>query len=213
MVATIVMPKSQKRREKKPNRVGPKVDLGVPPRINAALKVKHVFRFIAQSGIVDTPVYGYDMLGLNAIATSATGASSAIAAVKIHRVRGWCAGTTAQTVGINWQGPYAEPSLITNTAMGTAEPGRFDEAPPPGSAASFWVSYSERANVLFTLTGPTAMEVDVVCTVILNNATKLASIVTYVSSGLTAGLIYFGPLDKQTGAPKLLPAAPAVYYG
>ncbi len=205
--------KSQNRREKKPNRVGPKVDLGSPPRINAAVKSKHVFRFIAQSGLVDTPIYGYDLLGLQAVSTSATGANSMIASVKIHRVKGWCGGTTSQTIGINWQGPYAEPTLISDTVVGTAEPGRFNEIPPPGSAASFWVSYAERANVICTLTGPTSMIVDVHCTIVLNNATKLGSLVAYVSSGLTAGQIYFGPLDKQTGAPKLLPAAPAVYYG
>ncbi len=187
---------------------------GGPPAIDLSVKVKrHTFRFVATAACTDQPVYGYDLLGMQGAATTATGVTNIIAAIKIRHVDYYLGGTTGQTAGINWQGSYASPALLADVAIGTAEVAGRRSYPPQGSAASFWISYSERTGVFFTVNGPTNMVVDVCCDFTINNGTKLSLVTSSPSSGLSPGLVYFGPLDKNSGSPKLIPAGPALYYG
>ncbi len=189
------------------------MDLGGPPRFDEAMTVKHRFRFVATGSSTDKPVYGFDLLGLSATATSTTGTTADFAAVKIHSVTLYVGGTTGQNFGLNWQGQFAKPSLKSDGAVGTAEIAKLHCVPPKGSGASFWVGYTERSNTLFTLSGPTGMTVDVVVSAVINNATKLSNLITYPSSGLLVGAHYLGPLDKQSGSPVFIPVSPAAYYG
>ncbi len=186
---------------------------GTPPAIDQLPTCRMNFRFNCSQAVTDQPIYGYDLLGLIGAATSATGVTGIVAGVKIHQIRIYYGSNSGSSVGLVWADANNKPMLKSDTLVGTAEPATFAAIPPKNSGAAFWHSYAERAQTIFTLTAPLSAIIDVMCTIVLTNGTKTGSVQTYVSSGLTAGLLYLGPLDKQTGAPKIFPVAPAAYYG
>ncbi len=192
--------------------------LKVPPRIEATIRSQHVFRFSANAALSAVPVAGYDLLGLVAMATSATGVTSLLAGVRIRRVELWAPAQAAaqNTLNINWVGnTFQQPKRSVDTAMNSAIPGYTWSTPPPGTDASMWIGYPQRSTTYFTVDGPNATVVDVHVEIVLNNASLLGSAggtPTYTSSGLTVGSVYFGPLDKNTGSPKMIPVGMS-YYG
>lgn len=209
------MPKSKKVRQGAGRQSGVLALKGSPQARDLTCWVRqHTFRFNVSNAITVEPVYGYDMLGLIAAATSATGATSVISAVRLKQVILYSSGTNAASLGIIWAGGHSVPSMMSTTVLGTAEPAMMVYVPPPESEASFPISYNERANTYFTITAPTGTIIDVVVDFLLANGVVTSpAYVTYVSSGLVTGQLYYGPLDKQTGAPKIFPVAPVSYYG
>jgi len=186
----------------------------VPSRDLVMKTTRHTFRFNVSGALTSQPIYGYDFLGLVAASTSATGATSVLSGVKLRRITLYSSGSNASSLGLVWAGAYAKPTMTSDTVLGTAEPAVFATAPPSGSAASFWISYAERATQYCAISAPTGTIIDVVADILWANGTVTSSAyVTYVSSGLVAGQLYFGPLDKQTGAPKIFPVTPVAYYG
>ncbi len=191
------------------------------PKLELAIKTKHRFRFMmpVSAGVTRQPVTGNDLLGLLGVATSATGVTSIVAAVKIHsitiRVPNYASSIASQFASVFWDGQtYQAPSIPSEVAMSMAKPAVVVSQPPPQSDASFWITYGSRAATIFRLTAPQLSVIDLNCTIILQNATLLqeGGILTYVSSGLTAGQVYFGMLDKNTGTPKITPVE-VTYYG
>ncbi len=189
-----------------------------PPKIEGTIRSQHTFRFSANASLAATPVAGYDLLGLAAMATSSTGATSLLAAVRIRRVELWAPAIAGgqNALNINWVGnTFQQPRRMVDTAMNSAIPGYSSSTPPAGSDASMWVGYPQRSTTYFTLDGPTSSVVDIHVEIVLNNASLLGSaggVPTYTSSGLVVGQVYFGQLDKNSGSPHLIPVGMS-YYG
>lgn len=184
-----------------------------PPAINAYPSFRKTFRFSVGTGITNQPVIGYDLLGLLGVATSTTGVRSIVAGVKIHSISIWASnsGTNQSTPDVFWAGDYQKPQKKLDTSIGSAEPAYVRVVPPPNSTASFWISYGVGAGTKFTITAPVGALVDLDAEIVLSNGGVTPTIV-YVSSGLTLGDVVFGPLDHNTGTPRLIPVD-VTYYG
>ncbi len=190
----------------------------MPPKIKATIQTHHVFRFAASGALSQRAVAGYDLLGMVGVATSATGVTSLLAGVRIKRVDLWAPASQSSqnTLNVNWVGnTFQRPERYVDTAINSAVPGHICSYPPPGTDASQWIGYAQRSTTYFTVDGPTASIVDVSVEIVFNNSQLLGSpggYPTYTSSGLTTGIAYYGPLDKNTGSPVLIPVGMA-YYG
>lgn len=64
------------------------------------------------------------------------------------------------------------------------------------------------------ITAPANSIIDLVAHVVLQNGQALGALtpITYSSSGLTLGYVYYGELDKNSGAAKFVPIEVG-YYG
>ncbi len=188
----------------------------MPKKFDTSVMVTHRFRYSANGALALTPVTGLDLLGAIGVATSATGITNALAAVRIKSVEAWCPATSgAISLDVIFLGSsYVAPHRTSDVSMGYTVPSHVKCVPTPGSEPSLWISYNNRNATYFTINGPSATTVDVVLDIIYMNGGVLSNgnVITYVTSGVTAGLIYFGPLDKNTGSPKLIPSDVA-YYG
>ncbi len=206
------------KRRRRVQRRGTLEHVTMPPKIQATIQSSHVFRYAASGALSSRAVAGYDLLGMVGVATSATGVSSILAGVRIKRVDLWvpASQSSQNTLNINWVGStFQRPERFVDSAINSAIPGHISSRPPAGSDASQWIGYAQRNTTYFTVDGPTATVMDVSVEIVLNNSQLLGGaggIPTYTSSGLTSGTLYFGPLDKNTGSPTLIPVGMA-YYG
>jgi hypothetical protein len=186
-----------------------------PPQILETIRVqRHTFRFQAGSGVSARPIAGFDLLGLLGVATSATGVSSILASVRIVRISIYSPTATTNVTypAIVWSGENnSEFKIVSDAGMDTSRPGVVTAVPPRLGDAGWWYRYESRAQVVVQLTVPISSIVDVEADIVFNNSTKGGTILTYVSSGLTAGQLLWGPLDHNTGAPVLNPFGPTYY--
>lgn len=176
----------------------------------------HIFKFTVPSGgVTNQPVTGYDLLGLQGVAISSTGVNSMFASVRMLRARVRCQSALTNTPVVNWTwyGQQDSAQGYYDIAMGAkdnADTGWL--VPPAHSSASFWVDYSLRANTFALVTAPVTSEVELEVEYVNLNAAVNGTTIAFVSSGLTVGGQYFGPLDHQTGSPKIIPSLVS-YYG
>ncbi len=189
----------------------------LPPSRDLRLAGIHTFRFKNTTGVTDRAVDRTDLLGLLGTATSASAVASLFESVKIHRIDLWTIGanstSTTQSVAVKWSGLASGqdwPELVSTTTLGVAQPSHLTSSPPPGSLASFCISKAT-AGTIFTITAPANTIIDLRCSFVMQNA-QSSAIVSYVSSGLTAGFCVFGPLDHASGTPVFIPEL-VTYYG
>lgn len=183
------------------------VDIWVAPKRDLAIRVGHTFRFQNTAGTTNVQVQVKDLLGLVAAATAATTLTSCLCAIKLSRVtvRTPAAAAAFAAPTIQWNGlNYESPQYLNEVSLGTAEPAVLVSKPPRGSDPSFWLSQATGAStVVFIISAPVNSITDVECTVIFQNASTLGNIapLTYTgSSGLTAGYVYFGNLDRSASS-------------
>ncbi len=189
-----------------------------PPKVDLSVKFRHVFRFSNSSGATNQPVAVADLLGLLAVATGATAITSIISAIKIQKlvIRTPAAAAGQVTPAVQWLGlTYENPSVMSQTALGTADPTVLVSRPPKMADSSFWITKSMTAGTtICSVSAPQNSVIDLHATLFLTNAQTLTgqTPVTYSSSGLTAGYLYFGELDKNSGSAKFIPVQVS-YYG
>lgn len=184
------------------------------------LSLRKTFRFSnGVNGITAQPVTVGDLLGLVGTATSATGVTSNLAAVKIQRItiRTPSTSQSNNAPSLQWLGSfYSDPRIMNEGALGSAFPTVLSEAPPPASDAAMWIEKAQGSStIIVSVTAPQGSVIDLDCIIKFANAANvtLQSPLTYVSSGLTTGYTYFGCLDKNTASPKIIPYGPISYYG
>ncbi len=186
----------------------------MPKRLVVSMSGSHVFRFVS-SGLSTTTVTNVDILGLLGVATSATGVTALFASARVRQITMYApsSSTSVLAMDVTWKGMnYVKPVRTSDVALCSTQPGMVRSRPPKGADAGNWFSFAAGTQTLFLISGPATITVDVHVDYVLANATALGTVATYVSSGLTAGYVYFGYLDKNTGAPKLIPSD-VVGYG
>ncbi len=205
--------KTQQRRRRAASSNSKKMTLTNPPPITAYPAFRKTFRFLVGNGVTNQPVIGYDLLGLLAVATSPSGATSILSAVKIHSCSIWVSNVANATAfpDVFWTGSYAKTQKTIDISTGSSVPAHVRSVPPVGSDAAMWCSYQTGAATKLTLTCPANSVVDLDCSVIMTNF-GVNPVVGYTSTGLTAGGVFFGPLDHNTGVPKIIPLD-VTYYG
>ncbi len=189
-----------------------------PPPRQLVVTISRVFRFVTTNAQSGYNIEVQDILGLIGVATSATGVTSLFTAGRIRYVEMWAPASSGAQVNpdITWLGAnYPEPSRFNNAVMGSATPSHIKSYPPKdGNAdAGNWFVAASSTLQLVRLVVPAASVVDISVDLKMQNATalNLGNPLTYTSSGLTAGYVYFGYLDKSSGAAKLIPADVTAY--
>ncbi len=207
------MPNKTQQRRRRAASKQTKMSVSAPPTITAYPAFRKTFRFLVSNGVTNQPVIGYDLMGLLAVATSAAGATSILSAVKIHSCSIWVSNVANATAfpDVFWTGSYAKPQKTLDISSGSSQPAYVRSVPPAGSDAAMWCSYQTGSATKMTLTAPANAIVDLDCSVIMTNY-GVNPVVGYTSSGLTAGGVFFGPLDHNTGTPKIIPLD-VTYYG
>lgn len=189
----------------------------VPMTKLLTLRGTQVFRFAASGALSAVSIQTQDLLGLYGIATSATGVTAAFSGVSIKWVRLWVPSSapSQQSIQFNWVGlNYVRPELYVGNAIGSALPATMEFRPPPKSDCGMWITTNMGSAVKwFVISCPSSTVVSVKLTYEFQNGTQqqTGAPLTYTSSGLTAGYMYYGMLDKSSGAPKLAPGGN--YYG
>jgi len=193
-----------------------------PSRVRLSVATKsQTFRFSASSGLTGASIYSTDFLGLLATATAATTLTSILASIRIKKITIYST-PTAASVNVNaeilWAGnQQKEQARFNDASVGTALPTCVSSRPPRSSDVSKWIDGSVTSFVVCKLTVPSASIVDVVMDINYHNQIVYYTPLTYTgSSGLSAGYVYFGPLDRVSsgpGATKLNPLGNVVYYG
>ncbi len=212
--------KKQRRANRKATRMAREAQMlsSQPPPRQLVVTISKVFRFVTTNALTGYNIEVQDILGLIGVATSATGVTSLFTAGRIKYIEMWAPAAAAAQVNpdIIWLGAnYPEPSRINNAVMGSATPSHIKSYPPKdGNAdAGNWFVGASSTLQLVRLIVPAAAVVDISVDLKMQNATalNLGNPLTYTSSGLTAGYVYFGYLDKSSGAPKLIPADVTAY--
>jgi len=198
------MPRQKTQKKSRPQ--FPK-DVWVAPKRDLALTAGHTFRFQNTAGTTNVQIQIKDLLGLMATATAATTLTSLFCGIKIKRltIRTPAAAAAFASPTIQWNGlNYERPQYLNESTLGTAEPAVLVSVPPKGSDPSFWLSQATgAATVVVIISAPVNSIVDLDCTVILQNGSTLGNVapLTYSgSSGLTAGYVYYGNLDRSASS-------------
>ncbi len=189
----------------------------VAPMRDLAVRFGHTFRFGNSVGATNEPVQVKDLLGLIAVATAATTLSSAICAIKIKKItiRSPATGAANAFATVQWNGlQYEAPQYNNEVALGSAEPTVLVSKPPRGSDPAFWISQATGlTTVVCFITAPINSIIDLDATVVLQNASVLGNIAPagYTgSSGLSAGYIMFGALDRSASS-RFIPTQVSYY--
>lgn len=170
----------------------------------ASCRFKTVARFANSTSTVSATVSAANIgTALGVLATSATNSYPVIVSARIKRVRIWTLPSTSTTTtcAIQWLGSTGNTNASqvehSDTSLSTAEPAFVDSVPPPDSSASWWFATdgSVTTPLLFiSASGPSVVDVFVDCVLSDGNA-----MTAYTSSGMTAGRVYYSPLQGASG--------------
>jgi len=191
-----------------------------PPKVSLTPQCKMTFRFQAGSASSFDAIGSTDLVGLLGVATAATTVTSMVSAVRIRRLTIYAPAAAGGNTNseIIWVGNQQRVDSRYNSAtVGSALPSVTSSKPPPMSDCGKWIDGSVTAFTVCKLTFPAGAIVDLKVDIKLHNQIVYYSPVTYTgSSGLTAGYVYFGPLDRLANGAlnsKLIPTGGVVYYG
>ncbi len=208
---------SRQRRTMGRSRMPPSLE---PPKVSLTPQSRMTFRFQAGAGVSFDAIGSQDLVGLLAVATSATALSSIVSAVKIRRISIYAPAAAAGNTNseVIWVGNQQRVDARYNSAtVGSALPSVTHSKPPPASDCGKWIDGAVTPFTVCKLTFPIGSIVDLQCSIKFHNQIVYYSPQTYTgSSGLTAGYVYFGPLDRVANGAlnaKLIPTGGVVYYG
>jgi len=191
----------------KKNKTPMEDDGNVAPMRDLAVRTGHTFRFQNTAGTTNVQIQVKDLLGMMATATAATTLTALFCAIKIKRItiRTPAAAAAFAAPTVQWNGlNYEAPAYNNKVILSSAGEARLISRPPRNSDPSFWISQATGATtVVMIITAPVNSITDLDVTFIIQNGTTLGNIapLTYSSSsGLTAGYVYYGNLDRSASS-------------
>ncbi len=209
------MQQKRNKRTKKPARVEPRDRLrrNIPQYLASGPTYTRTIRYQCDGGTAVT-ISGAHILDSIFMATGTTSGARIFSAVKIERLRLWCAGNISTTdstaligvqIGIEWMGSqFARDQKLQDEALGMQN-AFLDTTPPTNSMASWWIvsgSATDTTNAvgnLFRLNGPDGSILDVQVSYTMIDDESTISVVRSVSAA-TRGKLYYSPLDGPAGA-------------
>jgi len=114
--------------------------------------------------------------------------------VKLKHIQMWNANisNTAHTISLEWARTYPfgnKTSIISDTALGTSEPAHVNVYPPKDSYSRVWLSGSDEAKPLFTLSLCKGTIIDITLQYVVNINAQ-SNIAAVPVPALPAGTLY-----------------------
>lgn len=168
-----------------------------PPQLSTNITIKHRYRFRSTSGSAEV-ILDNEFVSIVGIMTTVANSQGRLIAgsCKVHEIEIWTPPASqgaAATCSVEWAGTQFSPSSeASDTTVSVAVPAHVKTAPPPGSAASFWMQVS--SSNMCTITAPTGSIIDVVATHILLDTGAVGASYT-VGTAPTIGIMFYPPLD------------------
>jgi hypothetical protein len=164
------------------------------------LKTTQKFRFQAGGAVTRESVTRGMLLNLVTMATTTTNQFRLYGAVKLKSVSLWAVpsstSTTQQTASLEWKGTYAPSIVVADTSMGNARPLYVHSRPQGNSSERWWSIFNQQeAEVLFQITGPAGMIIDVELTMRLQDDEGPMAGENGTGAASTVGVIYINYLD------------------
>jgi hypothetical protein len=175
-----------------------------PKTRDTTVRLVHTFRFVnsqTESKAADY-VTSNSLADLMFFATGATTANALFSSVRLKRVELYGIPNPNGFTGIllEWVGKNT-PNKVVEAVGDNVAPPKISMAPPRDSLASFWICPTQSGTsnpVVFSLSAPAGSFCDVTLECIVCDQDPEISQYALTTSGATAGLMYFNPLDNTT---------------
>ncbi len=128
--------------------------------------------------------------------TTATTNYRLLSGIRLKSVSIWQSGSTSP-ISVEWTSQYGPSSIVSDTAVGTAQPAYVSTSPPPMSLASFWsITGQNETEVIAILSYVTNAVIDITYEAVLQNGETPTSVTTTANG--TTGTVYMTYLDGVT---------------
>jgi hypothetical protein len=194
------------RKNKLPSRVPRSLLTTKPPQFESDFSSRKKLRFISLTAGATSVTRG-NLLNTVFI-NAAAGATNyrLIQAIRINRVSIWSIGTSTtptQTISLDWVSTEGPSLSYSDTSMGVSQAAYLTSVPPSRSLAGFWsLSSFNESDALMVLTTNINDIVDVDVSVVWQNnqPSGFAPVTVTTTASGSAGVMYGGYLDGQTGS-------------
>ncbi len=185
----------------------------IPTYIASGPNYTRIIRYQLDAVTAST-ISGAQLLDSIFMATGTTSGARIFSAIRVRRIRMWCAGnlstvdnvaTIGVQISLEWMGSqWARDQKYQDEALGT-KIAYIDTKPPKNSMASWWIVAGSATDTtgavgnMFRLGGPDGTIVDVTIEYTMIDDESAIPVVRSVSAA-TAGKLYYSPLDGPGGA-------------
>lgn len=172
-----------------------------PPEFVPTLALGHKFRFSGSlSSGTALPVTRKMLLQLMSMATTTTNQFRLITAIKLKRVEMWAEppalGSAPAVCSVEWVGSQAPSTLHSDSTSGVRS-AYVSTRPPVDSSDRWWsVSGSNETEVLFNITFPAGVTVDITCSIRMADDEAPVASEAGTGGSATVGRVYYNYLDS-----------------